>query len=53
MKIYGIRESLPYEIHDLVAFFIDKDVAEEYAAWMNRNKSSAYDDYEVEEWEVH
>lgn len=53
MKVYGIRESFPHEIYDLVAFFSDRKTAEEYAAWMNKNKGSAYDDYEVEEWEVH
>lgn len=52
MKVYGIRESIPYEIWDLIEFFTDRALAQEYADWLNRNKSQYYDKYEVEEIEV-
>lgn len=49
MKIYAIRESWDYEIHDLVEFFLSEADANFRAEELNKAKSSVYNDYEVEE----
>jgi hypothetical protein len=56
VKVYGIRESWPYEIWDLIEFYLDEDRAKVRAAEMNREKNqrgyNPYDEYVVEEIEV-
>lgn len=50
MKLYGIRKSWPYEVDDLIEFFLDKSDAEARVIELNAGKAAYLDDYEVEEW---
>lgn len=49
MRIYAIRESWDYEIHDLIEFFLSEHDARRRAIELNEARRPSYNDYEVEE----
>lgn len=52
MKVYAIREFWPYEIYDLVEFFVLRANADARARELNEKKPEYYGEYSVEEIEV-